>query len=495
MGVMRFLVFPPERLTEAATERVYVSGADLVPWQGRVSYADGVLTVERSISESGSLHVPWSVSGYGELILNTATLIERAQPYVLEVELARGKLNQVRNQLAEWQAIGLAVPSELSERLHAAHERFATAVTAQDDPAAGHGLAEHALSLALEASDLLVRTYTDQALAARRRQASRLPAAFGMQLGAESIDEAKGRRLLAAFSSATVTLPWREIESTEGNYRWDPFDAQIAWCRQHQLPVTGGPLLRLDARGLPDWIYLWEGDFDNLLSIISDYVETAVTRYRGQVESWIFAGRVSAEEMLGLSEEDRLRLVARVLELVRQLDPGAPAILRIDQPWAEYLGRVELDLSPLHFADTLVRSGLGVAEIELELNIGYAPQGTGRRDWLDFSRLFDLWACLGIPLRAVLTCASSDRVDHKATSTARPLAEGPPGGWSPQSQQRLLERLAALLLAKPAVRTISWGAVLDSASHEFPWSGLFDTTGQAKPALASLAALRRVHLQ
>lgn len=495
MGLLRFLVRPADRLTAEAATQAYVSGPDLVPWLGHVHYSDGELIVERSIGESGNLHVPWRTSGHGELVLTTSTLMERDEPYVLVVELARGKLNQVRNQLAEWQTIGLGVPRELEPKLRQAHEQFAAAATRQSDPDESSRLAEVALGSALDAADILVRAYTDQALAARRRQHGKLPTHLAVDLGAAPIAEAARKRIVTAFNAAVVSLPWRGIEATEGNYRWEPYDAQLAWCREHALRATAGPLLQLDRAGLPDWLYLWEGDFDNLLSFVSDYVETVVNRYRGQVAAWVCAARVNAGELLGLSEEDRLRLVARSIELARQLDPETPCVLRIDQPWAEFLGRVDLDISPLHFADALIRAGLGLAQIELELSIGYAPTGSPRRDLLDLSRLIDLWACLGVPLSVSIVHPSGERPDPRAGGGPKIHSVGPPGGWSPIAQQRFAERTIALLLAKPAVAAIAWGQLFDGQPHEFPWGGLFDATGQVKPALASIAALRRIHLQ
>ncbi len=35
-------------------------------------------------------------------LVGTATLAERPAPYMLAVELARGKLNDIRNQLSDW---------------------------------------------------------------------------------------------------------------------------------------------------------------------------------------------------------------------------------------------------------------------------------------------------------------------------------------------------------------------------------------------------------
>ncbi len=48
-------------------------------------------------------------------IVGTATLAERIAPYMLAVELARGKLNDIRNQLSDWLQMGLRSTPDLEQ--------------------------------------------------------------------------------------------------------------------------------------------------------------------------------------------------------------------------------------------------------------------------------------------------------------------------------------------------------------------------------------------
>src|SRR5688500_3077398 len=74
-----------------------------VPTRGQIGAECLVLT--RDQNESGYLVIPWPVEPFGTIVVSTTTLREREEPYRLVVELARGKLNQVRTQTCEWQAI------------------------------------------------------------------------------------------------------------------------------------------------------------------------------------------------------------------------------------------------------------------------------------------------------------------------------------------------------------------------------------------------------
>ena len=91
---------------------------------------------------------------------------------------------------------------------------------------------------------------------------------------------------------------------------------------------------------------------------------------------WQCAARLNTQEVFSLSEEQRLRLAVLAIEVTRQADPRAPVVLMLDQPWAEFMSENECDLSPLHFADALVRAEIGLSGIGLEINLGYWPGGS-----------------------------------------------------------------------------------------------------------------------
>src|SRR5207244_2278686 len=84
------------------------------------------LRLVRDVDESGYLTVPWEINGAGRLMASSATLIERPQPYRIGVELARGKLNQLRGQSADWRSVGLQLPDSLDSHIRAAGHRRAT---------------------------------------------------------------------------------------------------------------------------------------------------------------------------------------------------------------------------------------------------------------------------------------------------------------------------------------------------------------------------------
>ena len=106
MGVMKFRL-PSNDPAQRATDyrKAYVTGLDRTPGRVGVELRNGLMTCVRETTESGRVFVPWPIEGHGTPIVGTATLSERPSPYVLAVELARGKLNDVRNQLGDWKPL------------------------------------------------------------------------------------------------------------------------------------------------------------------------------------------------------------------------------------------------------------------------------------------------------------------------------------------------------------------------------------------------------
>jgi hypothetical protein len=298
------------------------------------------------------------------------------------------------------------------------------------------------------------------------------------------------RQLVPAFNMVSVPLTWRTIEASEGRRSWKNADAQIEWARTAGMKVVGGPLLELDDRGVPDWTYLWEGDFDSLLGFMLEHVAAVVKRYRGKVHLWQTVARMSHGRVLALSEEQRLQIAAQAITKIRELDPTTPLVATFDQPWAEYLATEHLDLAPLHFADALVRADLGLSGLGLELNVGYHPGATPHRTPLAYSRLIDTWGLLELPLLVTLVVPSSAEKDPLATGRTQVLSsEG--SEVSPATQKAWIERHVPLLLAKAPVQVILWNQLSDAVPHHYPHGGLFDARNEPQPALESLRKIRQ----
>ncbi len=472
MGLTRFMVPRREYLPPQAAKLAYQSGLDDIPWLTDATEEENGLVVERSVSESGSLHILWNVAGRGQIVLATATLIEREEPYNLSVELARGTVNRLKANVVAWEQAGLAVPPGVAADTSRAVSAFVAAVAGLAEPAEAAEHSQRAIEAALDAGEKLIAAFAEQAAKVRGAQTIKQAILFGGDLDAILPDSTLSEAFTAAFNTAIVRLPWTVIEPQSGVRRWSMIDGQIAWCQANQMRIFAGPLLELDKRSLPDWLYLWEGKFDEILGMAAQHIRTTVDRYRGRVHLWQCAARVNNVETLSLGEEQSLRLTLRSIEIVRELDPKVPVVVSFNQPWGEYLARREQDLSPLQYADTLVRADLGIAGIALEINLGVGPQMTLPRDVIELGRQLERWMALGLPLVILLTIP-----DEQDDFTAK-------------IQQRWLESYLHLFSAKAAVHAVFWNQMRNEPG-DGAGRGLVDDIGHPNALLSSLAAFRK----
>jgi hypothetical protein len=492
MGVLKFQLTSPDvasRYTEL--RKAYVTGLDRTPCRINVELRHGLLACHRDTNDSGRLFVPWPVEGHGAPIIGTATLAERPEPYHLAVELARGKLNDVRNQLADWRQMGLRTAPELDVVLGAARHAFIKAATSRENPESAYAAAQACLSACWNAGDLLVEAYTNQVLQTRLASTPKLPTYLGCALDLDPRQAPWAAELGSTVNSVQLACSWKTVSPAEGQFRWDEFDAQLAWARRQQLPVQAGPLIEFRPIALPDWIWLWEGDFDTILVLVADYVRLTVARYRGKIPIWHLIHRPACTDFLGLSEEEQIRIAARAIQVARQTDPAAHFTIGIERPWAEWLGSSPFQLGPLHLADYLVRADLGLGGIAVEIAPGYSTPGSHLRDLFDFSKLLDLYALLNLPLHIGIVLPSGSGPDPKADPSVRVEATQWPSPLDETSQAHWASRWVALAIAKPYVRSVTWLQASDATPHLYPHGGLYRPDHSAKPIVPWLKQFRR----
>lgn len=494
MGLIRFAVYPATILSDwPEVHAGFLTGADGRIFPTRIEISDNIVGCRRTTSESAKFNVSWYVKQFGRLIITTASLPEREAPYLLPVELARGKIVQLRNQAAQWELMGLKIPAEFSEPNREAHRFFAQAALSQAEPEKACELANEAIHFACVAAELLTRSYSEQALMGRLQRFGTLPVSIGCDLLGEIPAPDSIELFSSLFNSATVAVPWKLVESVEGEYDWSVADRQIEWCEANRIMVRGGPLVDLGPNGLPAWLARWEHDVPNLQSFVCDFVETAVSRYVGRIRIWEICTHMTTGGALSLNEESRLTLAARLLDVARQVDEEAQLFLRISEPWGDYQSRGLHRLSPLQSVDALVRAGVGLSGVNLEVSTGYISNEAGPRDLLEISRLIDLWTMLDVPIFVTLICPSSDQPDSLAPSEC--VVD--PRTWSEKCsesiQSKWLAQVLELLVAKLRVAGVFLPHFSDGAPHQFPHAGLLRPNHTAKAVAAKIDEQRQYH--
>jgi hypothetical protein len=496
MGVMNFSL-PPELPAESfrGLERACVlAGPDNMPYPADVHLEPGRLVLTRDVDESGLVAAPWHVPGAGLLLTTSASLMERPAPYDLLVELARGKVNQVRGQAADWQAGGLRVPPGLAQEVLDATHAFGRAVTRFPAPQSEEE-AQAALALGCNAAENLAQAYARQVLDLRHQRQPRLDTGLGCRLGGAVPQGQSAAAFRETFNTAVLPFAWEAVERDEGDYRWESGDALLDWAESQGLRVTGGPLVDFTEARLPGWVREWERNRVHFASFVCDYVEVVVKRYQQRVRTWQLSAAANLAAGLALGEEEMLWLALKMAETVRRIDPSLEVSLGVAQPWGEYLARQDRLHSPFVFADTLLRNGIRLAALDLELVLGVRPRGSFCRDLLEVSRVLDLYGLLGVPLQVTLGYPAQAGTDPSADHDLAVGAGFWRAGVNPECQADWAAAVAELALAKPNVRAVQWVHFSDAEPHLFPHCGLVDAQGAPRPALDRLRDLRQQHLK
>ncbi len=496
MGTMTFQLpnaLPPDAVRELK-RTCMAGGPDNMPWPTDLHFAGDQLSVSRVVDESGYLVVPWAIDGRGRMMGTSATLIERERPYNLLVELARGKVNQVRGQSFDWRAGGLHLGTDLEKLIQDASRAFGRAITGVP-PEEASQQAQIALDLGYQAAEQLVRAYVQQVFQIRHQRQARLDTLLACRLGTVVPPPALASELAPAFNTVCLPFSWNTIENEEATYRWESCDALLDFALKQKLEVIAGPLIDFSSAQLPAWLWLWERDLPSLAAFMCKFVETVVRRYRNRIRRWQLTAASNCANVLALSEDDLLGLTYRLSEAARQVDPTLELTVGIAQPWGEYMALADRTHSPFIFADTLIRSGLNLSALNVEVVMGVMPRGSYCRDLLEVSRLLDLYALLGVPVRLTLGYPSLSRIDPDADPDLQVEGGHWGNGFTPDVQAVWASDVTALALCKPYVQGVQWTHFRDAEPHQFPHCGLVDAQDQIKPALRKIRDLREAHLK
>lgn len=493
MGVLCFHLPKSDQFDPLVFETAYVTGIEGIPWPCAKTRRGDQFIIQRDIDESGKLHIVWPTRTYGNVALITTSLRVDTAPYSLPLEICRGTVIRLRNQIFEWQRIGLRVAASTNQLSEQALELFFTAVTTRDAPDEQASLAQEAIELALQSAFELCDAFSTQMLDVRKQNENRLSTLLGLSIPANISVPSIADSVCTAFNLVSLPVDLAAVELSSGKRDFSPFDQQVEWAREKGLKICCGPMMRFRAGALPRWMVLLGESFDTVLSAACSHVEEAVTRYRGKVHLWNCCSSLNVPCELDWNDEQVLRMAVSLIQTVRQTDPRAPVLLTIDQPWSEYL-RSSIDgISPLHFADALIRADLGLSGLALELNLNSWPDGSLPRDPLEISRLIDRWALLGLPLMLTLTIPSGGLPDTLATGNRQTVSQ-----WKNKEQQGDIkdnaEKILQLLIAKQSVHAVIFNQATDQIPHEFPHGGLWDCQGKPKSILTHAARLRQQYL-
>jgi hypothetical protein len=265
--------------------------------------------------------------------------------------------------------------------------------------------------------------------------------------------------------------------------------------------VHAGPLICFSEICVPEWLYIWEHDYETLRELVYEHLKALVTRYRRTVMRWTVCSGLHVNESFALNLEKMMDLTRMCALLVKKLHPAAKVQIEIDRPWGEYFGRNKRSMPPKMYAEMVMQAGIAIDAFALRVQMGQPHFSRTARDLAQFSDLLDRYAELDKPLVITAIGCPSQPITA-APATRLPIKTPPPpvdpgtwraaspGAWSPESQARWAADFVGVALSKPYISSVCWQDLYDRPGADMPHGGLISEVGQPKPALAALAELR-----
>ncbi|HZW11528.1 MAG TPA: endo-1,4-beta-xylanase [Phycisphaerales bacterium] len=467
----------------------------------------------------------------GTLSLRTCLLPPRERPYLLSLELARHRIMLFLNKLEDWALFELGPDDPIMLQFERARQTFTQALVAErsgpsNSTAGGHTkdadrLAWQALALAIDAGEQLAvrdasrdigprlsgQTYGDAVEAYVHASGERPPPnvpiivqnslgvtlpgrpVIGCEVSPARFSEALQRYVAASCDFVTLPMRWVDMEPSEGEYSFAGTDRWIEWAvRKARLPVYAGPVIDFRPADVPDWIYIWENDYETLRELVYEHVKAIVTRYRRTVSRWTVASGLHVNTNFRMSYEQIMDLTRLCVLLVKKLQPTAKVQVEIDQPWGEHYAVSRQSIPPTLYADTVSQAGIPADAYAVRLKMGIPERGCSARDLMELSSILDRYAALERPIM-VTACA----VPSEPAQAAADKADLEPGYWRERWSERVqaawLANVAAIALAKPFVHGLCWAELADPPGAPAS-TGLVSAAGTPKPALERLAGIR-----
>ena len=497
LSMLKFQVFNESApATTWPLRNAYLKGSDGNAIRGDIYFENGMIVCEKRDTGTAALSIQHRVGDLGEMTIQTCLLPERDEPYLLTLELARHRLMTLYTKLEDWAMFDLSETHVVTKRTEHARKCFIEAISVQhDDPARANKLAHETLIAALDGTEELALSHSELLLN-KRVSSSSLPAApIGCRVACDETHKKLRSGMQKHFDLMCLPTQWKNITPEENKFCWDELDGWTEWAKSSNMPVLGGPLVSFDPENLPDWIYIWEHDYDTVRDLVYEHVERMVLRYRDSVKIWNVVSGLHVNSHFTFNFEQLMDLTRMATMLVKKLQPNTKVMVELRQPFGEYFATNQRSIPTLMYADLLVQSGINFDLLGIRLPMGQAVSGQYTRDLMQISNMLDSYSHFGKPIALSIAVPSepvtsmmiaapdNEEVDPNSGYWRRP--------WSSVVQSHWLEAVYQVALSKPYVETVIWDSLADHPDIELPMSGLVSEDLQPKSALQRLIGFRK----
>ncbi len=482
-----------KRLTAFEPVAAMAIGPESVPISGEVFFKDSLLVVNRRDEHATGVALLWDCGPLGAFHIETTRMPPRDKPYILNVELARFRLMKVMQKQEDWSLFDFPKAEKFAQRFHEAQMLFAEALGKLHEPEAASQLADRSLEMALDLSENLAEFHGDLLLSRRRLSGSFVKHIFGCRVDPTVQNERYRETAATQFDYAILPMSWKHMQPQENQFNTQAVDEWLEMLSRRRVPTIAGPLIRLDEDSVPDWMVIWEHDFDMLREMAYEYVQKIVTRYRKIVGVWNVVAGIQTNAAFTLTFEQIIELTRLLVSQVKTILPNARTLVSITHPFGEYHARPKQSVAPMLYAEMVAQAGINFEAFGLEIEMGVPAPGMFVRDLFQLSSLLDKFSTLGRPVFLTAVCAPGrpgpDPTDQSEGRLNPSLAGRWRRAWDAQLQAEWMEAVYQMALSKPFIESIAWGNLAD-LHQTMPAGGLLDDMLRPKPAFAKLQQMR-----
>jgi GH35 family endo-1,4-beta-xylanase len=328
----------------------------------------------------------------------------------------------------------------------------------------------------------------------RRRSAGGLPKhIIGCRVDSTVLNQKYKDTLADYFDYAVLPMSWKQLQPEEGSFHTEPVDEWVDYLTRKRIPIIAGPMIDLTTGEVPDWMFIWEHDFDSLREMAYEYVQKVVHRYRKQIGVWNVVCGLHTNSAFTLSFEQTIELTRLLVAQVKTIQPSARTLITVTQPYGEYHARGTTSVPPMLYAEMVAQAGINFEAFGLEIEQGVHTRGGYTRDLFQISSLLDRFSTIGRPVFVTALGTPSrhtpdpgDRSEGKADPAVAGRWKRP---WDPQLQAEWIDTVYKLALSKPFIESVAWSNLAD-INTSIPAGGLLDDMLRPKPAFHKIQELR-----
>jgi hypothetical protein len=468
-------------------------GPESVPLPAEISFRDGCLVVSRADENAMGLALLWDVGDVGSFNLETTRLQPRERPYNLNVELARFRLMKIVQKQEDWNLFDFPKAEKFTQRFRDSQGLLAEALGKLHEPAEASRLADQSLLISVDLSEQLAAFHSELLINRRRANNGFVKHIFGCRVDPVIQNQKYKDTLTNSFDYAVLPVRWPQVQPQEHALETAPIDEWMELLGRKRMPVIAGPLIDLTEGEVPDWMYIWEHDFDTLRELAYEYVQKMVTRYRKTVAVWNVCAGLHTNSVFTLSFEQTIELTRLLVAQVKTLLPSAKTLVTVKHPFGEYHARSRASVPPMFYAEMVAQAGINFEAFGLEVEMGVPASGMYARDLFQFSCMLDKFSTLGRPVfltnLGVPGRYTPDPHD-KSEGKLDPILAGKwKRPWDAELQAEWLSSAYRMALSKPFVESIAWGNLAD-INPSIPAGGLLDDMLRPKPAFNRVQEMR-----